>query len=71
MTADVVVTVVLGVGSDMQLHPEEMIDDLKDCSTLGIVATPRFALPQMVEVIVVVMVVNDTCYDSSTDDLLL
>ena len=64
VAADVVVTVVFGVGSDMQLHPEEMIDDLKDCSTLGMVATPRFALPQIVEVNTVVIVVNETCCNS-------
>ena len=61
VVADVVVTVVLGVGRDIQLQPEEMMDDLKDCSTLGMVATPRFALPQIVEVNTVVIVVNDTC----------
>lgn len=64
VVADVVVTVVFGVDSDMQLHPEEMIDDLKDCRTLGIVATPRFALPQIVEVNTVVIVVNETCCSS-------
>lgn len=57
----VVVTVVEGVVSGRQLHAEEMMEDLKPCKTLGMVGAARLAFPQIVEVSVVVIVVNETC----------
>jgi hypothetical protein len=57
----VVVTIFVGVVSGRQLHAEEIIEDLKLCSTLGMVAAARLAFPQTV---VVVVVVNETCYEA-------
>lgn len=63
VVTDVVVETVLVLrGRLRQLHPEEMIDDLKAFSTDGIVGAARLALPQTSVVDVVVTVVNETCF---------